>query len=168
MAFREGADSEAKAAQGRDGHGEVPMSLWQTYSAFANTEGGVIILGAEEMADGSLDLIGVKDPARVNRDLWNTLNNRQKVSANLLAERDIEVVTGPDNPVVVMRVPRASRKDRPVYVNGNPLTGTYRRNFDGDYACPETVIRRMLAEAEEDSRDGRINRAVCGLAPRLG
>ena len=156
MALREGADSEAKAAQGRDGRGEVPLSLWQTYSAFANTEGGIIILGAEETADGSLRLSGVKDPDRIKRDLWNTLNNRQKVSTNLLAERDIEVIAGAEGPVLVMRVPRATRKDRPVYINGNPLAGTFRRNFEGDYPCPETIVRRMLAEAEEDSRDGKI------------
>lgn len=156
LALKEDAELEAKAAQGADGLGEVPKTLWETYSSFANTNGGLIVLGAEELRDGSLRALGLYNPERVKRDLWNTLNNRQKVSVNLLHEADIEVVTEGDRRVLVMRVPRASRRERPVFINGNPLTGTYRRNFEGDYRCSEIVVRRMIADAEEDTRDARI------------
>src|ERR1035438_5387732 len=30
-------------------------------------------------------------------------------------------------------VPRANRRQRPVYVGQNPINGTYRRNYEGDY-----------------------------------
>ena len=39
-AFYESVDLECKAAQGRDGAGELPLSFWETYSAMANAEGG--------------------------------------------------------------------------------------------------------------------------------
>lgn len=32
----EACDLECKAAQGRDGRGELPDDLWKTYSAMAN------------------------------------------------------------------------------------------------------------------------------------
>ena len=38
--YREGNQLEAKAAQGG-----MPDTLWDSYSAFANTDGGCILLG---------------------------------------------------------------------------------------------------------------------------
>lgn len=45
---------------------DVPKSLWETYSAFANTVGGVILLGIEENRKESdiknrFQIIGVDD-----------------------------------------------------------------------------------------------------------
>ena len=49
--------------------------------------------------------------------------------------------------IVVIRVPRASRRDRPVYVGGDPLTGTYRRSGEGDFRCTPDEVRRMFRRA---------------------
>lgn len=60
----------------------VPTSLWETYSAFCNTVGGTIILGIEEKKKENL-ILGVENSDDMLKNIWNTLNNKNKVSHNL-------------------------------------------------------------------------------------
>ncbi|MDR1739020.1 MAG: ATP-binding protein, partial [Candidatus Symbiothrix sp.] len=55
--------------------GGIPLSLWESYSAFANTEGGVILLGVSE-TDSGLEITGVSDAEDKRKKLWDTLHNR--------------------------------------------------------------------------------------------
>jgi ATP-dependent DNA helicase RecG len=58
--------------------------------------------------------------------------------------------------VLVLHIPRADRRQRPVYINNNPLRGTYVRGHEGDRRATEDTVKRMLADAEERPRDGEI------------
>src|SRR5207248_1056858 len=42
------------------------------------------------------------------------------------------------------------------YIGQNPLTGTYRRNYEGDYHCSQEEVGRMLADRDEEPADSRI------------
>ena len=64
--------------------GGLPNSLWETYSAFANCYGGVIILGVKENADGSWTTTGLQNETKLLKDFWDTINNRKKVNIILL------------------------------------------------------------------------------------
>ena len=156
--LRESLDLECKLAAGRDGRGTLPDDFWPTYSAFANTEGGVVVLGMREKQQQFLPE-GIANIAKVRKELFDGLNNRQKVSANLLTDASVREVTLVGCALLVIEVPRATRKQRPVHLTTNPLDGhTYRRLNDGDRHVPNDEVRRMLAEQVEDSRDDRILR----------
>jgi ATP-dependent DNA helicase RecG len=150
----EDKDWEFKSAKGG-----LPGSMWETYGAMANTDGGVIVLGVKE-SDGDFEVQGLDDPAKVEKDFWSTINNRGKVSANLLANSDVRVVPVDGKPVLVVQVPRASRRQRPVFVGQNPLEGTYRRYSDGDYLCSREEVGRMLADQADQPAD-------CEILPRF-
>jgi predicted HTH transcriptional regulator len=154
--LREAVDLECKLAVGRDGNGALPQDFWPTYSAFANTEGGVIVLGVRECKNQFI-LEGIKDSEKVRRELFDGLNNRQKISTNLLSDPNVQDVLINGRTVLLVNVPRATRKQRPVYITTNPLAGhTFRRLNDGDRVVPDNDVKRMLAEQVEDSRDDRI------------
>ena len=40
----------------------LPNSIWETYSSFANSEGGLIVLGVEEDKNHQLHIAGVNHP----------------------------------------------------------------------------------------------------------
>ena len=82
--LREGNRLEAKLAKGG-----VPTSVWETYSAFANTEGGIILLGVREESDGTLAVEGLEGAERLLKKFWDGVNNPSKVSANLLTNSDV-------------------------------------------------------------------------------
>ena len=152
----ESCDLECKAAQGRDGRGELPEDFWKSYSAMANADGGVILLGVQEKPRGTFTVLGLTNVERVRKALWDNLHNRKQISINLLAENDVAPITLQGRTVLRIAVPRATRQQRPVHVGSNPLGGTYLRRHEGDYTADDETVRRMLAERVEDSRDERV------------
>jgi ATP-dependent DNA helicase RecG len=156
--LRESVDLECKLAVGRDGLGALPEDFWPTYSAFANTDGGVVVLGVREK-QGQFTLEGIANIAKVRKELFDALNNRQKVSANLLTDAHAREVVLDGRTLLVIEIPRATRKERPVHRTTNPFAGhTFLRLNDGDRPLPDDKVKRMLAEQVEDSRDDRILR----------
>ena len=115
--YREDNRIEAKRAQGG-----LPHSLWETYSAFANTLGGVILLGVAEAKDGSLYSVPLLDPEELVEEFWSIVQDPKLVSANVLRTEDVRLMRSGRNTVVAIFVPRADFRQRPVYL-GSDLSG---------------------------------------------
>lgn len=147
---------EFKKAAGRDGSGEMPISFFETYSAMANTDGGIVVLGVEEHPRGHFILQGIQNTDYVLKSLWDNLHNPTKVNVNILRDEMVEIRNLHGKNVILISVPRADRYTRPVYVGENPFIGTYRRNYDGDYRCDEQTVKRMIADQVLESRDNEI------------
>lgn len=154
--LNERVDIECKLAIGRDGKGGVPQSLWETYSAFANTNGGIIILGAKETKLGKFEAHGIENISQVKSDLLNTLNNKSKINHNLIIDSNIREWKVNNKVLLLLAIPRASRQYQPIYLHANPLNNTYIRRHEGDYKLDEESVKRMLAEQSYDGLDDTI------------
>lgn len=153
-AIGEGQDREFKSARGG-----FPGSFWETYSAMANSDGGTIFLGIREEDEfGVVEADGLteKQIDEYRKILWDTVNNRGKVSRNLLTTSHVQMVDLEDAKVLAVHVPRATRNERPVYLGPTPFGNTYRRAHEGDYHCSDDEVRRMLADADPVPVDQRI------------
>ena len=154
--LRESVSIECKLAIGRDGKGALPDDFWPTYSAMANTDGGLVFLGMRER-QGRFEPVGIENVAKVRTELFNNLNNRQKVSINLIGNANVQEWDVAGKTLLIIEIPRATRRQRPVHLTQNPLNNnTYRRQNEGDFPLPDEEVRRMIAERVEDSRDSRI------------
>lgn len=132
--------------------GGVPSDFWASYSAFANTDGGTVILGICEK-DGACVVEGLSDPEKIIADVWNAANNPDKVSANVLFNESVYSVEIDGRRLVVVEVPRADRTARPVYVGADVFKGAYRRNGEGDYRCSREAVEGMIRDKCAETAD---------------
>lgn len=133
---------------------QLPKSLWSTYSAFANSKGGIIILGIKEDKETKLcTLEGIENSNNILKDFWNTINNKEKVSNNILDDDDIKMSDIENKKIIIISVPRANRRNKPIYINNNPITGTYKRFHEGDFKCAEYEVKAMITESNEKTKD---------------
>lgn len=139
--YRENNRIEAKKATGG-----LPESLWETYSAFANTLGGAILLGVEEEPNHTLHTVDLPDPEWLVDELWQRLDDPKTVSVNLLTPQDIQIKEVEGDHIIIVYVPRAQAKDVPVYIGGDPISGSYRRTGEGDYRISPDEVREMLSQ----------------------
>lgn len=151
--YKEDNRREVKKAKGG-----LPNSLWDTYSSFANCYGGVIILGVSENADGSWRTTGLTDERKLFKDFWDIINNKAKVSLNILSEQDVNTYTdeGTGNVIMTINVPRANRSQKPIYLNGDLFGSTFRRNFEGDYHCTREEVLGMLRDESDETCDLKV------------
>ncbi len=149
--YRENNRLEVKAAKDM-----LPVSLWETYSSFANTDGGCILLGVKERKDKSLYTTGITDADKMKKELWDLLHNPNKVNICLLAEKDVKAYEKDGHLILAIEVPRAKREQKPVYINDNLFGGTYRRDWEGDYLCSRSTVLAMLRDQPDDTPDMKI------------
>ncbi|BAQ61915.1 hypothetical protein GM3708_2321 [Geminocystis sp. NIES-3708] len=146
----EDCEFECKASQDK-----LPKDIWEIVSAFANTNGGYIVLGISEKRE-HFEITGINNPTQQKKDFWNSHNNSQKLSYPICQESDVDVIEVQEKQLIIIKVPQADRTQRPIYLNHNPLTGTFKRNNDGDYRCQEYEVKQMLRDADSEPQDYQI------------
>ena len=138
--YRENGYVEAKEALGG-----LPESLWETYSAFANAEGGVILLGVGENPDHSFRILELLDPEGLLEEFWAILRDPAYVSINLLKEEDVQILREEGKCIIAIFVPEAAPQQKPVHLLRDPWRHSYRRVGEADKRCSREEVEQMLA-----------------------
>lgn len=139
---------------------QIPNAVWETYSSFANTDGGLILFGVEEHMkerdpEKRFTFESITNPNKRLVDFWNVINS-SKVSANILVDADVGICKVHGADIMWIHVPQANYKTKPVYINGNINKWTFKRNHEGDYHCTEDEIKAMLRDASDSGNDGAL------------
>ena len=137
--YRENGYVEAKEALGG-----LPESLWETYSAFANAAGGVILLGVGENPDHSFRILELLDPEGLLEEFWAILRNPEYVSVNLLKEEDVQILREEGKCIIAIFVPEAPPEQKPVHLLRDPWRHSYRRVGEADKRCSREEVEQML------------------------
>lgn len=133
----------------------LPKDVWPTVSAFSNTNGGWIILGVSEEED-TFTIQGVTNASEILKTFYDLIRDSHKISYPVCGADDSAIETLGGRKIIVLRIPAASRKVRPIYINGNPYTGTFVRRHSGDYRCNKQEVDRMMREASDVATDSTV------------
>lgn len=147
--FDEFPNTESEEVEYKLAEGGFPDEFWKTYSAFANSKGGIIVLGVKERKNEFIfEGIPLKKIGIYKKVFWDNINNPNKVSINLMSNADVADVLFENKHFLTFKIPAATRVQRPVYLTSNPIDNTYKRNYEGDYKCTKEEVRRMMADAD--------------------
>lgn len=130
----------------------LPKSIWETYSSFSNTSGGIIILGVKEGTTKNT-IVGVDNTDAVLKDFWNLLSNKEKVNYRNVSNEDVNVFETDEGRIITIFVKEAADNYKPIYTSGN-MKNTYIRTGDGDRRATEDEIRMFVRNSSKESIDG--------------
>lgn len=140
------ADVEAKASKT-----ELSKAVKETLSAFANTKGGVLLLGVAETDD--FTVVGVDDPAKVASDLASTCADSMEPP---LRPR-IQQVRVEGKWVVVAEIDELPTVEKPCYVKTRGLTrGSYVRVHDGDQPLSAYEVQLLIGNRTQPLYDTEV------------
>ena len=148
------AEGECENIEFKKSASKLSKDIWETYSAFANTNGGYIVLGVTEQQSRNYEITGVSNFEKLVEELFNTAANKDKVNRNILTNDNVKTFKKDGKDVVIIYVPELSAKQKPLYLNKN-MSLVYIRKNTGDYLATEEEIRRFIRNAS-DNEDGEL------------
>jgi ATP-dependent DNA helicase RecG len=142
---------EWKDLELKESRTEVPESVYETVSAFLNTEGGHIVLGVNDKRE----IVGILDVDKIQGNFIGELKNPARFGVSINFDEFLK--THEDKNVLIFYIPEAQRKDKPVYVKTKKKGRiAFIRKGGGDYACNKTDLDRMINDALKDRPDGKL------------
>lgn len=142
-----GEPSEVEAKSGAGGY---PKSAVDSIVSFANTNGGVILLGIDEENDFAS--VGVKNPSAYR----DAAIGQSQDAIDPPVQVNVEFVELDEKQIVVIEVPEAEPHQKPVHLKSKGVTsGALIRSGDGDRRMTPAEIGLLYASRTQPSFDRR-------------
>jgi ATP-dependent DNA helicase RecG len=121
---------------------KLSKDIWETVSAFSNSEGGIILLGFKNI-NGNYIPEGVENPEQILDDFTSTVS--QKFNFCPLVKTDIIRIE--DRDIICIDITEAPRYQKPIYVkDAGPLKGGYKRMGAADIRLTDEDVHRFYLE----------------------
>lgn len=160
---------ESQHLEFKEAAGGLPLDVWESYSAFANTEGGEIVLGVhEDRSTHKFTLAGVPNADEMIDEIWKQANNSQLVGRNILLPDDVVSLTRDGMEFVVMTVPRAEREEKPITIRDKKKKKdiAFVRRGTGDCEATENDLALMRYDNARNADRGPLDRfSLTALCP---
>ncbi|GID26559.1 ATP-binding protein [Paractinoplanes brasiliensis] len=127
--------------------GGLPVTLWESISAFANVDGGCILLGVDEKS--GFTVVGVDDPAQMEAQVAAVCSEMEPP-----VRAEIRTVRLEGRNVVLCVVPPVPRNQRPCFKRSlGPHQGSRVRVADGDRKMTDYEVAILLSNRSEPRFD---------------
>lgn len=102
--------------------------------------------------------MGIEQPEKMRDELFNMVNNPQKVSANLINDEDVHIIDI-DNGVQIMtvKIPEAPYQLKPVYLKGNPQLAFERLGEGNRRLTPDKYKELIVGSQPETDNELLLN-----------
>ncbi|MEU4179735.1 ATP-binding protein [Streptomyces sp. NPDC026589] len=129
--------------------GGLPTSMWETVSAFANAQGGLIILGVDEKSN--FTVVGVNEPSKIEAHLAAVCSEMEPPVRAEMATVEID-----GHHVILCQIPPTPRDQRPCHKKDRgPWAGSRLRVSDGDRKLTDYEVSVLLSNRSEQRQDLR-------------
>ena len=141
---------EGEGLEFKEARNNVPENIYKTVSAFANTNGGWLILGvSDEGLPHEITGIDASKIDEVQNAFLSTLNSGQKLNIRIEATSHHHEIDGKH--VLAFRIPEAHRLEKPIYL-GHPKNSYFRRGAS-NVQMQEHQWRGFIRDADDVSWD---------------
>ena len=113
---------EGRKIEFKESKTSLPNNLFETFCAFLNSDGGMVLLGVSD--DGKISGVDKKTVKKLKKEVADLSNNKQKLEPPfMLTAQEFEINK---KTILIVNVPQSSE----VHKTNNEV---FERNEDGDY-----------------------------------
>lgn len=135
----------------------LSRKFWESYSALANTGGGIIVLGARLLKHNVYELESEINLEEMKSRFLQDLNTIGNISCkDLTTTKKVVIKSMDEKKLLCISVKRASREQRPVFTGHNPMTGSYRSKFNSIYNLSRDEVIGFYIDRSLKSFDSNI------------